>query len=673
MPRRLHWTAFLVTGALCALVPGCSEAGGGEPIAWECQLPAGDPPDYLSALGCEDDFLALASIPADSSIPGARSVKTVIDREDGDALYFQNSQRYAIHWEFARAVLSGGSLPYVPELGEFNTSEYYKPTRRFLLGAVTHYEGAGAWVYEIAPYDTAEADFIARAYRAIATHACFGAELRFHPTSDDVAHNAADLPSTVEVITTDELYAGIDYQPLNLGTALGRLRFITAAELEIEYVSYRDIVVLDNVPNDISVVMGIITAAFQTPLSHVNVLSQNRNTPNMGLRGAWDDPALRALEGKWVRLHVTGFDWSVEEVTQEEADTWWEENKPAAVQVPDLDLTVTDLRDVQDVLDPALSLGDGLDGAIPAFGGKASHYGAISNIGDPVVVPAGFVIPVSFYWQFMEQNGFRARIEALLEDPEFAGDPELRKERLAELRADMLAAPIDPVALGQIDAKLTRDFPGLRMRFRSSTNAEDLDGFTGAGLYISWTGAQGDASAPIEDAIRTVWSSVWFFRAFEERTYRSIDHHRVGMAVLVMTCFSDEEANGVALTANMYDTSGLEPGFYINAQRGGESVVKPRPGVTSDQFIYHHTFPGQPTVFIAHSNLVPEGCTVLTRNQTHELGLALDAVHAYFQELYGSNPDGYYAMDVEWKFDAPPGEEPRLYIKQARPHSGWAE
>ncbi|HXK53125.1 MAG TPA: hypothetical protein PK405_00420, partial [Hyphomicrobiales bacterium] len=73
---------------------------------------------------------------------------------------------------------------------------------------------------------------------------------------DDPPHNAADLPSTVEVITTDELYAGIDYQPLNLGTALGRLRFITAAELEIEYVSYRDIVVLDNVPNDISVVMG---------------------------------------------------------------------------------------------------------------------------------------------------------------------------------------------------------------------------------------------------------------------------------------------------------------------------------------------------------------------------------------------------------------------------------
>ena len=51
---------------------------------------------------------------------------------------------------------------------------------------------------------------------------------------------------------------------------------------------------LDEAPNDISVVQGIITEEFQTPLSHVNVLSQNRKTPNMGLRNAMSTPSARA-------------------------------------------------------------------------------------------------------------------------------------------------------------------------------------------------------------------------------------------------------------------------------------------------------------------------------------------------------------------------------------------
>ena len=32
---------------------------------------------------------------------------------------------------------------------------------------------------------------------------------------------------------------------------------------------------------------------------------------------------------------------------------------------------------------------------------------------------------------------------------------------------------------------------------------------------------------------------------------------------------------------------------------------------------------------------------------------------------------GFYAMDIEFKFDGPPGEEPALQVKQCRPHPGW--
>ena len=45
---------------------------------------------------------------------------------------------------------------------------------------------------------------------------------------------------------------------------------------------------------------------------------------------------------------------------------------------------------------------------------------------------------------------------------------------------------------------------------------------------------------------------------------------------------------------------------------GEYSVVKPDPGVTTDQVLYYYAMPGQPVVYIRRSNLVPEGETVLS-------------------------------------------------------------
>ena len=218
-----------------------------------------------------------------------------------------------------------GRQTYRPSsLSQFNLTEYYDPNRRFVLGAITRYEGPGVWTYEVAPYDNADAEMISAAFQQIIESCFCGDELYFHPTSQAIELEAQNLPNSVQLITTDELYEGIDYQALNYGSSLGRLVFITARELETEYVGFRDIAVLDQVPNDISAVAGIITQEFQTPLAHINVLSQNRGTPNMALRGAYSREDLRALEGKWVRLDVGPFEFSIAEVSKEEADAWWE-------------------------------------------------------------------------------------------------------------------------------------------------------------------------------------------------------------------------------------------------------------------------------------------------------------------------------------------------------------
>jgi hypothetical protein len=671
-----------VADASSAAPDGARDAGGDRPrpeaVEGECEIPAGAAaPDSLARIGCRADFDALASLPLDDSIPGARSAKVVLDREDANTLHFQNSTKFRIHYEFASAKLSGDDLPLVTTLQDFNDVEYYSPDRRFMLGAITYYEGPAVWALEIAPYDTASPGLIEALFDSVREASYFGPVLVFHPTSEAVAAVAEQLPKDIPIMTTADLYEGIDYQPLNLGQAVGLLRFQEAATLETSYVGFRDLVVLDRVPNDISVVAGLITEEFQTPLAHVNVLAQNRKTPNMGLKGATKNKALRALEGKWVKLVVGAFEWSVEEVTAAQADAYWEEHKPKPITLPAPDLTVTDLRDIEEVTEIPSGqkvTREAIAKAVLAFGAKAANYSALTRI-EGVPIRHAFAIPAYYYVQFMEENGIFERLDQLLAEPTFNEDPATRDAKLKELRDMIRATKISAELDSALRAKLDSDFPGATIRFRTSTNAEDLDGFPCAGCYDSHTGDPADWEGDMLHAIRQTWATVFLFRTFEERSYHSIDHKTVAMSLLVHHNFPDEEANGVAITANPYDPSGLSPGFYVNVQTGGDAeVVAPPAGVTSDSFVYQYDYPGQPVIYLTHSNLVEPGKTVLTTRQIRELGDALDAIHTGFRDAYGParGTNAWYAMDVEFKFDdeAAPGETPTLYVKQARPYHG---
>ncbi|MEO7668439.1 MAG: PEP/pyruvate-binding domain-containing protein [Polyangia bacterium] len=693
---------FLVGAFAAAACDGRKTA----PVVEKCDIAAGTPaPHYLQHLGCRADFDALASEPLDSSIPGALSGKVILDQLDmrqknGEALWFQNSVKYQIHHQFASKYLSGPQgatiLPIVPVLSQFNRSEYYAADRRFILGAITYYEGPKLWTLEIAPYDTASAAMIQKLYEKVKAVAYFGRDLRFHPTSESVESVAKMLPASVKIVTTNELYAGTDYQPLNLGTAIGKLRFVTATNLETEYLNFRDIVVLDRVPNDISVVVGMITEEFQTPLAHINVLAQNRHSPNMGLRRATMNAELRALEGEWVELTVGAFAWKVRgPVSQHDADTWWETHKPKPVQVPDMDLTQTELKDITELVDESalpgnkVGLGDAIKKAILAYGGKAANYSILAKT-PGVPVRKAFAIPVFYYDQFMRQNGFYVRVDALLADAQFQNEASVRDARLADLRTDMEKAPVDPAFSALLKAKLAKDFPDRTMRFRTSTNAEDQEDFLCAGCYDSHTGSPADwdvdraqcnpssnQGCSVLQAIRKTWSGVWYFRTFEERSYNSIDQKKIGMALLVHHNFFDEEANGVAVTANIFDPSGLEPGFYMNVQKGGNAeVVAPPPGISSDEAILYYDGSSVSITYLSHSNLVLKGTTVLTPVQILDLARALDAIQKRFSPAYGplAGNSAFYALEVDFKFDDEdnpmPGLPPALLIKQARNYRG---
>jgi phosphoenolpyruvate synthase/pyruvate phosphate dikinase len=266
----------------------------------------------------------------------------------------------------------------------------------------------------------------------------------------------------------------------------------------------------------------------------------------------------------------------------------------------------------------------------------------------------------------MTDNGFFGRLDALLADPEFVADPDVRDVRLLEFRADMLKAPLDEGLQETLKAKLEADYPGQVMRFRTSTNSEDLEGFPCAGCYESQTGDPADWEDVLY-AIRKTYASAWLFRTFEERSYYGVDHKSVGMALLVHEYFPSEEANGVAVTANPFDALGVDPAFYVNVQYGGQvEVVHPISGVSSDSFLYYYSEPNQPITYISHSSLVPDGTNVLTTKEVRLLGKALAAIHDRLSAAYGpaAGITTWYAMDVEFKFDG------GLWIKQARPYPG---
>ena len=643
--------------------------------AWRCTLAADAPEtDALDRLGCRADFDALASLPVTSTLPGASSVKVILDLQGGGTLYFQDSVRFPLHYDFASTHLSGNGLPLVGSLPDFNATEYFSPDRRFVLGAVTWYEGPARWALELSPYDTASAALIEALYDAVRAATYFGDALAFHPTSEAVAVEAARLPAEVPIVTTDTLYDGIEYQPLSLGVGVGRLRFLRAAELESTFLTYDDLVVIDEVPNDIALVRGLVSETFQTPLSHVNVLSRNRGTPNMGLRGAMTREDLRALEGHLVQLDVGASAWSVREVTDAEAQAFWDAHRQPPVTLPPLDLSPTDLRDLDDVTrepEGGETLRDTIKEAVRAFGGKAAHYSVLRRT-EGVPVRAGFTIPMFYYDQFMTVNGFWARVQAWAQDPAFAADIAVREAALEALRDDMMLAPVDDDLQTALRARLDADFVGKKARFRTSTNSEDLDGFPCAGCYESHTGDPANW-ADVLDAVRETWASAWLLRTYEERQFYGVAHTSVGMALLVHANFPDEEANGVAVTNNPFAPSGQDPAFFVNVQKGGDvEVVAPPPGVTSDQLLYYFDQPNQPTVYLSHSSLVAAGETVLTPRQLRSLGVALDAIQRRFSAAYGpaAGRSGWYGLDVEFKFDdegAADGE-PALWVKQARPY-----
>jgi len=231
-----------------------------------------------------------------------------------------------------------------------------------------------------------------------------------------------------------------------------------------------------------------------------------------------------------------------------------------------------------------------------------------------------------------------------------------------------------------IEALQTFGFdPGVKIRFRSSTNVEDSELFTGAGLYDSYSGCladdldqddtgpcacdeSDDAERGVFRAIRKVFASFYNDNAFLERLKHGVNEADAGMALLAHQSFPDEIelANGVA---TMKKSRGMDWTANVVCQKGAVSVTNPPADAFPEEVRIEMThFEGALPWLIQRSSLVPlRENTVLEWEQEYiELyELLTAAAEQYCQAVQKDD----IMLDFEFKKVTPEG---KLIIKQIR-------
>lgn len=565
-------------------------------------------------------------------------------------VYFMNSVTHRAHGDFARAIGlergGGGGRGGGRDLpGQMRGEIVYHPN------VVGPNGGIGVYRFEFEPNDAYPFEDVRRAYELIAKNMpLLRNDFTYYPMPNAALpryerEKALYDASRVAILLEEDIYADVDYLPLNLAEGYGLLRVMGLDERP----GPRDIVVYGALPNELPRVGGIITAVPQTPLSHVNLRAIQDRVPNAYVAGALDDPTIAGLVGRYVYYRVGAEDYEIRETTREAVEAHYAALRPAEPSVPDRDLAMTEVTSLDD-----LGFEDWR-----SVGVKAANVATMRTFGFPEgVVPEGFGVPFSFYHAFMEHNGLYDEVRAMLEDPDFRADYEVQAERLEALRDRIEDADMPEWMMTEL-AAMHAAFPaGASIRCRSSTNAEDLPTFSGAGLYDSFTHHPDEGH--IAKSIKQVYASLWTFRAFDEREFYRIDHLATAMGVLVHENFEGERANGVGVTTDpLY---GTEDTYYLNTQVGEDLVTNPD-ALSVPEEILLDAAPGGGHVVVRRSNQVPDDDRVLSDEHLEAMRIYLRAIDTEFRRLYGAEPGEPFAMDVEYKVTS----EGQVSIKQARP------
>ncbi len=502
-------------------------------------------------LKTQAEFDALARINTDTGY-ALPHVLFVIDRSNKDKIYYVNSKRYRFHKDFVN-----GTYLSLERGQEFFENNYLKPNRRFIMGTLAYQTPIKRWTFEFWEGDMIPSEQIKRAAEVI--QQSFFAPVAFKPNSlrqDDAANSIAGLAR----VSQSDIAKEQEYQPLNLTRGLGRIHIIPKLDEHVE-IGFNEILVLDEVPVNLPPVAGIITTKPSTPLSHINLLAKSWGVPNAYIKDAQN--LFKQYDGWWVSFETKlgGY-----EIKRADLDQLKEYQKRLYerhdLMQPRANLAVTRLA----------ALGEQRARMVDVYGAKSANLGEVAHARLPnIVVPGGFTIPLHYYDQFIKENKLTDALYAMLNDQKFVHDPAYRREYLTRMRAQIQAGTVSAELRGPVLQRAHAEFADKGLFVRSSSNAEDLPHFNGAGLYATVPNVRGDEQ--LLAAIKTVWASLWNFEAYEARERAGIDHAKTFMAVLIQEGINADSA-GVMITTDPYDTDN-RGAIYISAKKGlGIKVVE---------------------------------------------------------------------------------------------------
>jgi pyruvate phosphate dikinase-like enzyme len=613
------------------------------------KLPESAPARRLWAptLTTEDEFLAYSQ-----ELGGERFAKFVIDLKS-DAIYYFDVDVYKVHKDFIFQELY--RKPRTKAATRIFDRNYGAHKTDFLMCYLIHHLNQDAWTFAFWDGDLATAEHVRHAYRRMKATFVHGDLVKFRPDSnyqEGVARTLTDVP----VVFNDQLYQAATFQAFNKGTAIGTLRFVPpdVPEAELTF-DPAEIVVIHTPLSDITPVAGIISETFSTPLAHVSLRAKGWGIPNIGLKEA--TTRLAALAGKRVYFEARDADYVVRLATDAEIAAF--EARAHAVKhvvLPVADLSVTALA----TLDQMRAKD------VVAYGTKASALGEIVAARlTGFDVPPGFGVPFAYYDAHLKAAGLDKQVAAFLAAP--PADPVARKHKLEALRKAIMDAPASDELRARIDealGELTAHDPAIGVFVRSSTNAEDLATFSGAGLYDTLPNVKGTDA--VVAATKQVWASLWNFAAYENRERSGIDHARAYGGVLVQIGV-DGTAAGVLVTAHPTDPTD-DRNYTINAKSGLGIRVVDGKKVPESLLVswYNHGIrvlsrSAEDTKLVfddtggVHEVANPDaGKPVLTNRRAIVLADTAKQLTHVFKST---------KLDIEWVFA---GE--RLYIVQSRPY-----
>ncbi len=624
---------------------------------------------------------------------------------DPNVVYFQDSGHFPLHYDFVSECL-GPFVGISPQ--EFDRITLYAQDQQMILGAVvTPPSGFGVsapiqeYGIQFVRHDPFTREEIAALFATVKAAVSSDPNVRafYFPSYEQsqVAQANAEWFAEQGMPVSSASRWTRGNTVYSQGWTIGRLRYVAPDEIDSAYrrgdLLAGDVLLTDAVPAEIPVLAGVISLTASTPNSHVAILANTYGIPFVHLAEQADRRQALDLVGR--RIVLRAYDQygrtlvnlvdASDTMTAEQAAEFLALKQPPA-------LAIRSVEPLGGYSAPVDSLGPD---DIRYFGGKAANYSILRR-----AIPGNCDVAMAFsfdLWNaFLGQtlaDGRTLREEIASRLSSFSFPPasvaalEYELERIRDLFTDDDVTRFSPALEDAVIAALTDpayDFdPNRKIRFRSSTNVEDSEHFSGAGLYDSYSGCladdlDDDGSGPcrcdpaeskergVFRAIRKVFASFYNKNAYLERLRHGLSEDQVGMAILVHHSYPDEIelANGVAVLE--YGTYGSTIEFVTQA--GAVSVANPEPGLIPEE-VSASTSSDSDFVYVRvgrYSNLVPLGQTVLAWEDDYKaLARLLDRAAAQFVQDTGRTP---HKLDFEYKKIAPTGE---LVVKQIRevPHS----